>query len=131
MTGRARTGTWWNPTQYGGVRQDIQWRIGSYRNIYAQVTGPRKVTTFSPKTANQWTNYVNNGYRVYKFTTLQLTQVFGSQWDNTTAPTLATRWLRQKYGNHVKAVARGRSNCWLVATSGNINRGPFRNYTWK
>ncbi|MBN2448663.1 MAG: hypothetical protein JXO22_18195 [Phycisphaerae bacterium] len=122
----------WSPTQYGNVRDDIQWRIGSYRNIYSQVTGPSKITTFSPKKATQWANYVNSGCKVYKFNAPQMTRYFGSAWNNTQSATAVTRYLRHKYGTkNIKAVARGRGTTWLVATTGNFNRGPFKNYTWK
>ncbi len=117
--------------QVHGLRQDIKWKIGSYRNIYSQVTGPGMVTTFSPRMAMQWTNYVNNGAKVYKFTGTQFTKAFGGQWDPNFTPTNATRWLRQKFGRSIKAVAHGRGSTWLVATTTNINKGPFKNYTWK
>ena len=127
----APTGAW-KPTQFGGVRQDIQWRIGSYRNIYSQVSGPGNVTAFSPKTATQWANYVNNGWRVYQFNNRQFTQYFGPQFNQTTpSPTTVTRVLRQKFGPGIKAVTRGRNSSWLIATTPSVNRGPFKNYNWK
>lgn len=123
--------TAWNPSKFGSVRQDLQCRIGSYQNIYSQVSGQKNVTTFSPTTATRWTNMVNKGARVYKFNTQQIKTGFGNQWTPDLSPNTAARFLRQKYGNGIKAVAKGRGNTWLVATTTTINKGPFKNYNWK
>jgi hypothetical protein len=121
----------WSPAQFGTVRQTIQSRVGSFKNIASQVNGPGKVTTFSPRTATQWTNFVNQGNNVYKFSTQQIKKTFGNKFSQQASPTTVNRWFRQKFGPGVKAVARGRGSSWLVAASSNVNKGPFRNYSWK
>ncbi|MGD8451893.1 MAG: hypothetical protein PVJ57_08745 [Phycisphaerae bacterium] len=117
-------------TAFNQPRQECQWRMGSYRNVYSQFTGATKQTPFSPTQANKWLRYANNGYRIYKFTNKDFTRHFGNQWTNTT-PTTCQRWMKQKYGSGIKAVTRGRGNTWLIATTGNVNARPFQNYTWK
>jgi hypothetical protein len=119
----------YNPTQFRNANQEIQWRLGSYRNIYSQFNGAG-TTPFSPTNANKWIRYVNTGTRVYKFNNQQFTNYFGFQWNNST-PNATYRWMRQKFGAGIKAVARGKGNCWLVAATERITARPFCNYTWK
>ncbi|MFH1745458.1 MAG: hypothetical protein ABIG44_00275 [Planctomycetota bacterium] len=112
------------------ARNECEWRIGSYRTVYTQFTGPAKQTIFSPTTANKWLKYVNSGYRVYKFTNQQFNKYFGEQW-TTKSPTACYRWMKQQYGAGIKAVTRGKANAWLIAATPKVNQGPFGNYTWK
>lgn len=121
----------WSPAQFTPVRRDIQSKVGSFRNIQSQVSGPGKVTAFSPRTASQWTNYVAQGTNVYKFSNQQIKRTFGSKFSTNTPTATVSRWFKQKFGAGIKGVARGRGSSWLVAASSNVNKGPFRNYTWK
>lgn len=112
------------------VRTECEWRMGSYRTVYSQFSGAAKQTVFSPTAANKWMKYVNSGYRVYKFSNLDFYKHFGNQW-NYKSPAACQRWMKQNYGHGIKAITRGRANSWLVATTQYINKGPFKNYTWK
>jgi hypothetical protein len=104
--------------------------MGSYRNVYSQITPAGSKTSFSPTNANKWMKYVHNGNLVYKFNTAQFSRYFGSRWNQST-PTAARQWMRKKFGAGIKDVTRGKSNCWLVATTKNVTRQPFSNYNWK
>jgi hypothetical protein len=119
----------YNPTQFRNVNQEIQWRMGSYRNIYSQFNGAG-FTPISPAIANKFIRYVNAGTRIYKFNNQQFCNYFGHQW-NTTTPSATFRWMRQKFGAGIKGVARGKGNCWLVAATERVTARPFCNYNWK
>ena len=125
-----QTGTHYpcNSPKYRLARDECQWRMGSYRNIYAQFAGGTR-TCFSPAAANKWIRYVNNGVRVYKFNTNEFTRHFGTRMTYTT-PTTARQYLRRKYGTWIKDVTRGNNNCWLVATTKNVPGRPFAQYNW-
>jgi len=110
------------------ARDECQWRIGSYRNIYSQFAGGNR-TYFSPATANKWVRYVNNGVRVYKFNQNEFARYFGARWA-TASPTVCRQYLRRKYGAAIKDVTRGNGNCWLVATTKNVTGRPFTTYNW-
>ena len=112
------------------TKQECQWRIGSYRNVYSQFTPAGTKTIFSPTTANKWIKYVNNGALVYKFNNVQFSRYFGTRWTSGT-PTAARQFMRRKFGAGIKDVTRGKGNCWLVAATKNMNRYPFSNYSWK
>ena len=134
-TSKTTMTTGWNPrafppTRYVNTGKEIQWRIGSYRNIYSQFTGAGKVTAFSPTTANKWMKWVHSGARIYKFNNKDFCKHFGNQWI-TSSPTSAFRWLKQKYGTGSKAGTRGKANCWLVAATPNLTGRPWNNYNWK
>lgn len=118
-----------NSPRFKFARDECQWRIGSYRNVYTQFTPGGTRTVFSPSAANKWTRYVNSGVRVYKFNPNQFSRYFGIRWAQNT-PTATFRWMRKKYGPSIKDVARGKGNCWLVATTKNISGRPFNNYNW-
>jgi hypothetical protein len=113
-----------NSPKFRTVRQECQWRITSYRNVYTQITGPGTKTIFSPTTANKWVRYVNTGVRVFKFTNTEFTRHFGTTW-TTRTPKAAWRYLRTKYGPGIKDVTRGKGNCWLVATTKTVTTRPF------
>lgn len=119
-----------NSPKFTPVKQECQWRIGSYRNLYSQFTGAGSKTLFSPTNANKWIKYVNNGVRVYKFNNNEFTKNFGTQFANLT-PTSARKGLQKKFGTCIKDVTRGKGNCWLVATTKNPTGRPFNNYNWK
>lgn len=122
--------TSYSPTKYTNYRKELQAKIGSYRMINQQWTGAGKVTAFSPAGAHKWIKYVNQGAWVYKFNTTQFCRFFGSEWNYAT-PTAACRYLQRKFGTGIKAVTRGKGNCWLVAAMPNITARPFYNYNWK
>jgi len=111
-------------------RKECQWRIGSYRNVYSQFTPAGSQTVLSPTTATKWIKYVNNGALVYKFNNAPFSRYFGPRW-TTGTPTAARQYMRRKFGAGIKDVTRGKGNCWLVATTKNMNRSPFCNYNWK
>ncbi len=132
-----RTTTSCKPTTYTkssaafrNVRGEYEWRMQSYRTVYTQFTGAGQKTPFSPTNANRWLRYINQGYRVYNWTNREFCRFFGAQWQ-TGSPTACFRYMRQRFGSTVKAVARGKGNCWLVATSQHVNGQPFRNYRWR
>ena len=118
-----------NSPKFLPTRNECQQRMGSYRNVYTQIAGGNK-TLLSPTTANKWLRYVNNGSRVYKWTTNEFTRHFGKT-NTQGTPTAVRRYLRTKYGAQIQDVTRGRSNCWLVATKKPINGRPFNSYAWK
>jgi len=118
-----------NQPAYRRIRNELQWRIGSYWTVYQQFSGPGARTPFSPTAANKWLKYVDNGYRVYHWTNRDFCRHFGQQWQNA-SPTACYRWMRQRYGSFIKAVARGKGNSWLVATTQNVTGRPFTNYNW-
>ena len=112
------------------AREECQWRMGSYRNIYSQFSGTASKTAFSPTTANKWIRYINSGARVYKYSNTDFRKYFGTIAANF-SPTMARQHLRKKFGPAIKDVTRGNSNCWLVATTKNVTGRPFINYHWK
>ncbi|MBI5866355.1 MAG: hypothetical protein HZB38_17935 [Planctomycetes bacterium] len=124
------TPTTYSPNKYNTYRTEITAKIQSYRAINQQFTGSGMVTAFSPSTCNKWINYVNDGCNVYTFTNQQFSRYFGTQWSNN-APTSAFRYLRNKYGTGIKAVTRGKGNCWLVAATPKVTARPFSGYSWK
>ncbi len=117
-----------NSPKFRGPKQECQWRIGSYRNVYSQFSGGTK-TTLSPTMANRWIKYVNNGNRVYKVTGAEFDKSFGAQWSNMT-PTSARRWLKKKFGTSVKDVTKGKGNTWLIASTKNLTGRPFNKQNW-
>ncbi len=125
-----RGGWSYSPTKFRNANHEIQWRMCSYQFIYNQFKGVGKVTAFSPATANRWIRFVDNGVRVFKFNSQQFSHYFGRQWNQQT-PNATYRWMRQKFGQGIKAVTRGKGNCWLVAATDRINSRPFANYNWK
>lgn len=118
-----------NSPKFKPIKDECQWRMGSYRNVYAQFTGTGMKTYFSPTTANKWVRYVNNGVQVYKFTNKDFTKHFGAKWSYAT-PTTTRKYLTQKFGSSIKDVTRGKGNCWLVAASKTPSSHPFNNYRW-
>ena len=127
----------WNPTTwscnapaFNPPRHECKWRIGSYRTIYAQFSGAGLNTAFSPANAKKWVKFINNGYRVFKFTNKDFCRHFGNQWATAT-PTSCHKWMKQKYGASIKAVTRGKANCWLIATTPSVTGRPFNTYNWK
>ncbi len=119
-----------NSPKFRTAREECQWRMGSYRNVYAQFTGAGTKTFFSPTNANKWMRYINSGAQVYKFNNKDFCRYFGRRWNNS-SPRTAFRYLRQKYGTTIKDVTRGKGNCWLIATSRTPTARPFNNYPWK
>jgi len=57
-----------NSPKFKGLRNECQWRMGSYHNVYSQFTGTGQKTTISPTIANRWMKYVNNGVQVFNLT---------------------------------------------------------------
>lgn len=128
----SRTPAGYPVSKFNAVRDGIQARVGSFRNIFSQVSGSGKVTAFSPRTAQQWVNLVNKGACVYKFNNTQIAKVFGAKFDGSQSNTVVTKAFQTKFGKAaIKGITRGRGNSWLVATNSPINKGPFKNYTWK
>ncbi len=119
-----------NSPKFKCVRQECQWRMGSYKNVYSQFTGAGTSTYLSPTTANKWMKYVNSGSQVYKWTNRDFCRHFGSKWAQS-SPTTVRRYLQQKFGRTIKDVTRGKGNCWLVATTKTPTTRPFTTYTWK
>jgi len=120
----------YSPTQYNNYRKECQARIGSYRMLNQQFSGAGKVTAFSPTVANRWVKWANDGCRIYKFSQTQFSGFFGAKWNNPT-PTAACRFLKNKFGNGIKAVTRGKGNYWLVAATPRVTARPFSTYNWK
>lgn len=129
----AKTPASYPVSKFNTVRDGIQTRVGSFRNIFSQVSGKGKVTAFSPRTAQQWFNLVQKGACVYKFSAPQVAKVVGSTKFKTNPSNAAvTKAFQTKFGKaSIKGVTQGRGNSWLVATNSPINKGPFKNYTWK
>lgn len=140
---RSSTGSWSNssnwstntttrsysPTQFSTARREIQAKIGSYRTLNEQFSGAGKVTAFSPNTCSKWISYVDSGCNVFKFTNNEFCRFFGTQMNNC-PPSFAFRTLRNKCGTGIKAVTRGKNNCWLVAATPRVTARPFSTYTW-
>lgn len=124
-------GTTWSPNspKFNTAKNECETRIGSYENIYSQFTGSG-ATPVSPSTANKFIKYVDNGNRVYKFNNAQFSRYFGNSMKNTT-PTVAFRYLKQKFGGGIKAVCRGKGNNWLICASPNVSGRAFTSYNWK
>ena len=121
--------TTYSPNKFSNCRQEISAKIQSVRAINQQFSGVGKVTAFSPSIANKWIGYVNDGCNVYTFTNQQFCRLFGSQW-SVGSPSNAQRFLKSRYGTGIKAVARGKGNCWLIAANSRISARPFSNYSW-
>ncbi|MEW6250489.1 MAG: hypothetical protein AB1716_07565 [Planctomycetota bacterium] len=117
-----------NSPRFNNIRNEFQWRIGSYRNVYNQFNTGQK-TNWSPTVANRWMRYVNNGVQVYMFTNRQFTQYFGARWANAN-PTVIRKYLASRFGQMIKDVTRGNHNTWLIATSRTPTARPFTNYNW-
>lgn len=120
----------WSPNspQFKPIKNQCQAWIGSYKNVYSQINTSSK-TSLSPTVANRFVKLINNGSFVYKFSNPQFTQKFG-QTAKDLSPTQATKFLQKKFGAGVKSVARGNANCWLVAATPNVQKGPFKSYNW-
>lgn len=133
-TARRTTSNWQsyacNSPRFRTAKQECQWRIGSYRNVYSQFTPAGTKTIFSPSAANKWMKYINNGALVYRFNNAQFSKYFGTRWTYS-SPTATRQWMRRKYGPGIKDVTRGKGNCWLVATTKNVTARPFGTYNWK
>lgn len=129
---RTTTGPAYPATKFSNQRQKIQAAIGSFRTIGQQFNGPGRVVGFSPAAANRWINFVNNGARVYKFSSTQVGRMVGQT--TTGTPTASTttvlRSLQRRYGNGIKAVTQVRGNNWLVAATPTVTARPFSNYNW-
>lgn len=122
--------TTYSPSKYSNIREQLQQRAASYRTLYSECSGPGMVTCFSPTTAKSWVRFVDNGCNIYRWNNNEFVRNFGSQFssfNNTTA----FRTLRQRFGAGIKAVTRGKGNCWLVAATDSVSARPFTNYTWK
>ncbi len=130
MTTRTFSCATYSPSKYKTYQKNLQAKIGSYRTIWQQFNGTGKVVAFSPTSANKWIKYVDQGAYVYKFSNQQFSKFFGKNWNNPT-PTAALRFLKQKYGQGIKAVTKGKNNTWLVAATPKVNARPFSTYTWK
>ncbi len=131
-TGRSTgaTQTWSSTSpQFTPIKNECQARIGSYKNVFSQFNGRGK-TAFSPSAANKWLKFVNNGTLVYKFTSQQFNQSFGSRFSQL-APSACVRAFQQQFGAGVKAVCRGNNGSWLIAATTNVTANPFRNYNWR
>lgn len=126
---RSTTSTSYSPTQFSNVREQCQQRVTSYRTIASQCSGPGRVNWFSPSTANKFVRFVNSGCLVYKFSNPQFCRSFGEQFSKTNNTT-AFRMLKNKFGTGIKAVTRGKNNCWLVCASSNVSARPFSQYNW-
>jgi len=122
--------TTYSPTKFTNCKRTLKAKIGSYRTIHQQFTGTGKVTAFSPAGANKWIRYVDQGAWVYKFNTSQFSKFWGPYWNNP-SPNTAFRYLQKKYGSNIKAVTRGKGNCWLVAAMPKLTARPFSTYHWK
>lgn len=136
------SGTWtpsttYSPTRFNMHRKDLNAKIASFRMINQQVSGPGKVTAFSPSTTNKWIKLVNNGAFVFKFTNAQFSQKFGKivTKNNTKSfsgsPNVALKSLQRMFGGGIKAVTRGKANSWLIAATPTVNKAPFSNYSFK
>ncbi len=124
------TTTWpCNSPKFRIVRNECQWRMGSYRNVYSQFAGAGRWAYMSPTTANRWIRYVNNGAQVYKFSNRDFCNYWGNKWANAN-PRTAYQYLKNHYGSIIKDVTRGKGNCWLIATSRTPTARPFNNYNW-
>ena len=129
---RTATGPAYPATKFSNQRQKIQAAIGSFRTIGQQFNGPGRVVGFSPAAANRWINFVNNGARVYKFSSTQVGRMVGQTTTSptTTSTTTVLRSLQRRYGNGIKAVTQVRGNNWLVAATPTVTARPFSNYNW-
>lgn len=139
----SRTGSWRSTTSsssrssgrtfsassFNKITTNIQQKIGSYRNIWSQFKGGSS-TCFTPGTANKWINLIDNGANVYKFTGNDFARWFGTSYNPKWSPTTAMRFCRQRFGMGIKAVNRGRGNCWLVCATSNVSSRPFNMYNW-
>jgi len=119
-----------NSPAFKRIRDECQWRMYSYRNVYSQFTGAGTQTTFSPTNANKWLKFVHTGCRVYKFASKDFYKYFGTQWQTQT-PTACFRWMKKQYGPGIKAVSKGNGTSWLVAATQTVTGRPFRTYNWK
>ncbi|QOJ14693.1 MAG: hypothetical protein HRU75_08600 [Planctomycetia bacterium] len=120
----------YSPAQYSNIREELQQRASSYRTLYSECSGPGKVTGFSPTTAKSWVRFVNNGCYVYRWNNAEFCRTFGNKF-GAFSNTIAFRTLRQRFGAGIKAVTRGKGNCWLIAATNSVTARPFSNYTWK
>jgi hypothetical protein len=131
-TGSATSVRLWqtNSPKFSGVRDECQWRMSSYRNVYEQCSGAGRTYGFSPTAVNRWMKFINQGCPVYKFSNRDFCKFFGNEWTSGSA-SAAFKFLKSEFGTGVKAVARGKGNCWLVAARSTVSGKPFVNYDWK
>jgi hypothetical protein len=124
------TATWpCNSPKFRIVRNECQWRMGSYWNVYSQFATQGRWAYMSPTTANRWIRYVNNGRQVYMFSNRDFCSYWGNKFANAN-PRTAYQYLRNHYGNIIKDVTRGKGSCWLIATTRTPTARPFTNYNW-
>ncbi len=128
------TGKWptttYSPTQFNTYKKTVTAKLASFKAINQQFTGSGRVTAFSPSGAAKWISFINKGANVYTFSNSQFTRFFGTQWSKCT-PTVATRFLKNKFGNGILAVTKGKGNNWLIAATPTVSGRPFNNYNWK
>src|SRR5262245_54958418 len=113
------TGRSFSASSFNKITSNIQQKIGSYRNIWSQFKSG-STTCFTPGTANKWINLIDNGANVYKFTGNDFARWFGTNYSSTWSPSTATRYCKQRFGTGIKAVSRGKGNCWLVCASSTV-----------
>ncbi len=118
-----------NSRHFMTLRNEFQWRIGSYQNVYNQFNSGRR-TVWSPTVANRWMRYVKSGVQVYQFTNREFTRFFGNRFNNAN-PTVIRKFLTNRYGHSIKDVTRGNNNTWLIAASRTPSGRLFTNYNWK
>ncbi len=118
-----------NSPKFRIVRNECQWRMGSYRNVYSQFNAASQYAYMSPTTANRWIRYVNNGAQVYKFTNRDFCNHWGNKFASANTR-MAFQYLRNHYGSIIKDVTRGKGNCWLIACTRTPTGRPFMNYNW-
>jgi hypothetical protein len=118
-----------NSPKFRIVKNECQWRMGSYYNVYSQFTGAGRYTYMSPTTANRWIRYVNNGAQVYCFSNRDFCNTWGNKLAHAN-PRAAYMYLRNHYGSIIKDVTRGKNNCWLIATTRTPTARLFTTYNW-
>lgn len=108
---------------YSNVFQNFQTKMNSYRTLANQTRGTSKGSRPSPATLKSFGTWIEKGANIQTVTTAQLKRWCGKtnsyKW-NWTSPTSTKSFLWSKFGKGcIKAVAKGKTGSFIVATASN------------
>lgn len=118
------------PVGYKNCCTMFQTKIQSFKMLQNQTMGPAKAARPSPSTLNTFANWVNKGAIIQTVSPMQVAKWARATRKNfntrSATPTACKTVLCAKFGKStIKAVARGKSGTFLVATTATQKGRPF------
>lgn len=110
---------------YGAVKNQLEQKIDSLRQIKAQAEGSSGKSRPSPATLTRFANVVSRGGVVRQAST-QAIQRAASWKKPCNSAASVTKALKSKFGQTIKAVAPAKNGGWLIAASSTWKGKPFR-----